>query len=154
MPTASHIFPRRNDVPARMSPPQGPRIQHCRFSTTSTLYKKASKQRSNDEAPAKSPGSKTTKADDDPFDHSHLKASISAAISRLTNELSKLRTGGRFNPESLEGLRVQLQKGVKESTVRLGDLAQVVPRGGRTVVVLVGEKDVCPTVLCSTSTID
>lgn len=37
---------------------------------------------------------------------------------------------------------MKLGKDSKES-FRLGDLAQVLPKGGRSVVVLVGEKDVC-----------
>jgi len=57
-----------------------------------------------------------------------------------------LRTGGRFNPELLEGIRVHLVKEGKESE-RLGDLAQILPRGGRKVDVLVGEADVCPSLI-------
>jgi hypothetical protein len=58
----------------------------------------------------------------------------------LKDDLSKLRAGGRFNPELLENLRVQPDKN-SQSKVRLSDVAQVVPKG-RTVQVLVGEKDV------------
>jgi ribosome recycling factor len=54
--------------------------------------------------------------------------------------LSKLRAGGRFNPELLENLRVQPDKNNAER-VKLSDVAQVVPKG-RTVQVIVGEKDV------------
>lgn len=53
----------------------------------------------------------------------------------------KLRAGGRFNPETLENVRVFLAKEGK-ATERLGDLAQVLPKGGRSVMLLVGEKDV------------
>ncbi len=52
-----------------------------------------------------------------------------------------MRTGGRFNPELLENVRVHLVKDSKGSE-RLGDLAQVLPKGGRSVMVLVGEKEV------------
>lgn len=38
-------------------------------------------------------------------------------------------------------VRVNLAKDSK-ATVRLGELAQVLPKGGRNVMVLVGEKDV------------
>jgi len=62
-------------------------------------------------------------------------------LKRLENDLSKLRTGGRFNPEVLESLRVSLKKDSKK-TERLGDLAQVLPKGGRMLMILVGEKDV------------
>ena len=59
----------------------------------------------------------------------------------MKSELAKIKAGGR-NPESIENVRVKLnkEKGSKE-TVKLGDLASVVPRG-RNVGVLVGEKDV------------
>lgn len=41
----------------------------------------------------------------------------------------------------LENLRVHLVKDSKASE-RLGDLAQVLPKGGRSLMILVGEKDV------------
>ncbi|KAG9247020.1 putative ribosome-recycling factor, mitochondrial [Calycina marina] len=77
---------------------------------------------------------------DDPFDFSTLSAGIDKSLEKLSVNLSKLRTGGRFNIEILEDVRVQLDKDVK-GTERLGDLAQVLPKGGRSVMVLVGEKD-------------
>lgn len=78
---------------------------------------------------------------DDPYDFSALEADISSSIEKLKNDLSKLRAGGRFNTEVLENLRVQPNKNEKQ-TVKLSDLAQVIPKG-RTVQLLVGEKDVC-----------
>ncbi|MCJ1302324.1 Heat shock protein ssb1, partial [Hypocenomyce scalaris] len=77
--------------------------------------------------------------DVDPFDFSELESGIQKALERLKDELGKLRAGGRFNPEVVEALRVELRNGEAKETVRLRDLAQVLPRGGRTVVVLVGE---------------
>jgi ribosome recycling factor len=70
-----------------------------------------------------------------------LNNGIKLVLEKLKDDLSKLRTGGRFNPEILESLRVQLNKDVK-GTERLGDLAQVLPKGGRSLMLLVGEKDV------------
>jgi len=66
---------------------------------------------------------------------------IQKALASLTDEISKLRRGGHFNPEILENLRVRLSKDSKASE-RLGDLAQVIPKGGRSVMLLVGERDV------------
>lgn len=83
----------------------------------------------------------------DPFDYSSLETDINTTIERLKDDLSKLRAGGRFNPEVLENLRVQLEKSSNQ-TVRLSDVAQVIPKG-RTVQIMVGEKDVCPTLLAS-----
>ena len=80
--------------------------------------------------------------DVDPFDFSELESGIQKALERLKDELGKLRAGGRFNPEVVEALRVELRNGEAKETVRLRDLAQVLPRGGRTVVVLVGEGEV------------
>jgi ribosome recycling factor len=79
---------------------------------------------------------------EDPYDFSTLEDGISKALEKLKNDLSKLRTGGRFNPEVLENLRVHLVKDSKASE-RLGDLAQVLPKGGRSLMILVGEKEVC-----------
>lgn len=72
-----------------------------------------------------------------------LEADIGKAIERLKNDLSKLRAGGRFNPEVLEALRVKVGK----ESVRLGDVAQVVPKG-RQVQVLVGEEEVSGLCYC------
>jgi len=77
---------------------------------------------------------------DDPYDFSTLNAGIEKSLEKLKNDLSKLRTGGRFNPEVLENLRVHLVKDSKASE-RLGDLAQVLPKSGRSLMILVGEKD-------------
>lgn len=72
---------------------------------------------------------------------SQLHSGIAAAASRLKDELSKLRAGGRFNTALIEGLKVQLGKETPDM-IRLRDLAQVVPKGGRLVAVLVAEEEV------------
>jgi len=109
------------------------------FTTTPTLLKKGGKA-ARDESKSQAASSNAAPADD-PADFSALEADIAAAVARLKDDLSKLRAGGRFNPELLENLRVQPDKS-STSKVRLSDVAQVVPKG-RTVQVLVGEKDVC-----------
>lgn len=82
------------------------------------------------------------------FDASATAALRESAIERLKDDLSKLRAGGRFNPEVLENLRVAPDKTAATKKVKLSDLAQVVPKG-RTVQVMVGEKDVSSfTMLC------
>ena len=109
------------------------------FTTTPTLLKKGGKA-ARDESKSQAAASKDAAPADDPADFSALEADIAAAVARLKDDLSKLRAGGRFNPELLENLRVQPDKS-SASKVRLSDVAQVVPKG-RTVQVLVGEKDV------------
>ncbi|KAF7954035.1 uncharacterized protein EAE97_001433 [Botrytis byssoidea] len=113
------------------------------FQSTPTLLKKKDKGSKNSSPESESSSSTSSSAaaeDNDPFDFSTLQAGIDKSLEKLKTDLGKLRTGGRFNPEVLEGLRVKLGKDAKES-FRLGDLAQVLPKGGRSVVVLVGEKD-------------
>ncbi|KAL4902481.1 hypothetical protein BDW74DRAFT_157857 [Aspergillus multicolor] len=83
--------------------------------------------------------SKSNAGPEDPLDLTQLELGVATAVSRLKDELSKLRMGGRLSPETIEGLRVQLGKGSKE-TAKLGELAQVVPKGGRMVAVLVSEE--------------
>ncbi|KAH8592103.1 ribosome recycling factor-domain-containing protein [Bisporella sp. PMI_857] len=113
----------------------------CRpFSASPFHLKKQGKEKSQQKASKASEPPEAETGADDPFDFSTLEAGIEKVLEKLKNDLSKLRTGGRFNPELLENVRVQLVKDVK-GTERLGDLAQVLPKGGRTVMVLVGERD-------------
>ncbi|CZT46932.1 related to RRF1 Mitochondrial ribosome recycling factor [Rhynchosporium secalis] len=104
------------------------------FSNTPFLLKK--KGRADREEAASSQSEEV----EDPFDFSSLETGIEKVLDKLKNDLSKLRTGGRFNPEVLESLRVHLVKDSKNSE-KLGDLAQVLPKGGRSLMILVGEKD-------------
>jgi ribosome recycling factor len=108
------------------------------FSQSSITCKKGGKA-ARDEKHSSAP--ENSSAVEDPYDFSTLEAGIQKTLTKLQDDLSKLRTGGRFNPELLESVRVQLTKDSKQS-VRLGDLAQVVPKRGKSVVVLVGEADV------------
>ncbi|KAB8073233.1 ribosome recycling factor [Aspergillus leporis] len=115
-------------------------IGRQRFSTSPMLYKKKDKAKNNSSTnpDARSPTVGVVSAD--PYDLSQLQDGIAATVSRLKDELSKLRVGGRLNTEALESLRVQPSKASKE-TVKLGELAQVVPKGGRMVTILASEED-------------
>ncbi|RAL07477.1 ribosome-recycling factor [Aspergillus homomorphus CBS 101889] len=109
------------------------------FSNSPSLYKKREKSNpststNNEESVPK------TAPSDDPYDLSQLHNGIAAALSNLKDDLSKLRGGGRFDTNSIESLRVKLSRASKE-TLRLGDLAQVIPKGGRMVTVLAAEED-------------
>lgn len=115
--------------------PTQPRAFRRPFSQTPLLLKKISRAAREQKEAASS------QETEDPFDFSTLENGIEKALEKLKNDLSKLRTGGRFNPEVLENLRVHLVKDSKSSE-KLGDLAQVLPKGGRSLMILVGEKDV------------
>lgn len=111
------------------------------FTNSAILNKKKDKGKKGPETDITSKSSNSDSVSNDPLDLSELHNGIADAISRLKDDLSKLRAGGRFNPDAIENLRVHLSKGNKE-TVKLGELAQVIPKGGRMVSVLVGEEDV------------
>ncbi|KAF2136218.1 uncharacterized protein K452DRAFT_302950 [Aplosporella prunicola CBS 121167] len=113
------------------------------FSTSRALAKKSGKAnlshaRSDSSPPVAEAGSATPT--DEAYDLSTLEAAILRAIEALTHELAELRAGGRFNPEHLEKLRVTLKGASGKDTVRLGELAQVIPKG-RVLGVVVGDED-------------
>lgn len=112
-----------------------------RFSNTPLLSKKKDRSNPNSTADIEAKSLKTAATSDDPSDLSQLQEGIVAAVSRLKDELSKLRMGGRLGTDAIEGLRVHISKGSKE-TVKLGDLAQVIPKSGRLVAILVSEEEV------------
>lgn len=109
------------------------------FANSPALYKKKDKAKKASGS-ASEPEESSSAPSEDPFDLSQLHNGISTAIARLKDDLSKLRAGGRFNTAVLESLRVQLSKDSKDSA-KLGDLAQVVPKGGRMVTLLAAEED-------------
>jgi ribosome recycling factor len=117
-----------------------PHTPYRSFTTSPALQKKGAKA-ARDEAKtsSSSSSSKNDPSTEDPNDFTALEAEITASITRLKDDLSKLRAGGRFNPELLENLRVQPDKASPQK-VRLSDVAQVVPKG-RTIQILVGEKE-------------
>jgi ribosome recycling factor len=116
------------------------------FSVSSLLQKKAGKAnkahaQTDSSPPVTNPGQPTPT--DEAYDVSGLESQILKAIEKLTHDLSQLRGGGKLNPELVESLKVQLgTAGHGKETVRLGDIAQVIPRG-RMFNVVCGEETVC-----------
>ncbi|KAI6717015.1 ribosome recycling factor domain-containing protein [Diplocarpon mali] len=128
---------RRSCAPAaQLSKPTIPLSFHREFSQTPSLLKKKGRPDREENEAASSQEVEV----EDPYDFSTLNSGIERVLEKLKVDLSKLRTGGRFNPEVLENLRVHLVKDSKTSE-KLGVLAQVLPKGGRSLMILVGEKD-------------
>lgn len=76
---------------------------------------------------------------EDPFDLADLEHAFAKGTEHYLNELTKARSGGRFNPDVLGALRVRPDKKSPE-TFPLHELAAIVPkRGSRKVSVLVHE---------------
>ncbi|KAK2812122.1 hypothetical protein FQN49_008398 [Arthroderma sp. PD_2] len=134
--------------------------------TTTLLKKKASKDSGSSKSNGE--GAATAGAEEDPFDFTQLHDSIKDAVTKLKDDLAKLRGGGRVTPEIIENLRVSLhkvggsnagkgKKGASSSnkeTVRLGEVASVIPKGGRAVSVLVGEEHDVKPVMSAITTSD
>ena len=115
------------------------------FSKYPPLWKKAGKAnkshaKTDSSPPVNQAGAPT--ATDEIYDMAELESSILKAIEKLTHDLAQLRSGGRLNPDIVESLKVQLgTAGQGKETVRLGDIAQVVPRG-RVLNVICGDDTV------------
>ncbi|KAH6633037.1 ribosome recycling factor domain-containing protein [Boeremia exigua] len=109
----------------------GPKLRN--FSKYPPLLKKAGKAnkshaKTDSSPPVNQAGGPT--ATDEIYDMSELESSILKAIEKLTHDLAQLRSGGRLNPDIVESLKVQLGTTAQgKEAVRLGDIAQVVPRG-------------------------
>ncbi|KAF2830647.1 ribosome recycling factor [Ophiobolus disseminans] len=113
------------------------------FSVSSQFGKKAGKAnkahaRSDSSPPVSNPEGSTPT--DEAYDVSGLESQILKAMEKLTHDLSQLRGGGKLNPEIVESLKVQLgTAGQGKESIKLGDIAQVVPRG-RMLNVICGEE--------------
>jgi ribosome recycling factor len=129
--------PRRPRAPIPSTTAILPTLSLRTLTTTPALYKKGKNTAPRD---SQKTGTKEAPAEWDPEDFSALRAGIVKANDKLSADLAKLRSGGRFNPEILENVRVHLDKDSKK-THRVGELAQVIPKGGRSVMLLIGEKD-------------
>lgn len=75
----------------------------------------------------------------DPLDLSWLEAAVDRALDSLKKQITAVRKGGR-DAAAIEALQVSLTKSGGK-TFKVGDVAQVVPRG-RVLAVIVGEKEV------------
>lgn len=109
----------------------GPKLRN--FSKFPPLLKKAGKAnkshaKTDSSPPVNQAGGPTPT--DEIYDMSELESSVLKAIEKLTHDLAQLRSGGRLNPDLVESLKIQLGTASHgKETVRLGDIAQVVPRG-------------------------
>ena len=138
-----------------LAPPPPPPSRSF-VSSTRALKKSSANPKSSKKAPKTGPpdverhvpdnqATRSRDAEIDPYDHSELQAGIDRALARLHDALSRTRDAGRVSPEMLESLPVELP--VKDTpggsthkeTARLGDVASVVPKGGRSLQIYAAE---------------
>ena len=122
------------------------------FTTTSSQYKKTTaSKKSTRQSPDPSPPSKPTHIPNnkatlnrdsqlDPHDHSALQTDIDKALTRLKDALTKTRDAGRVSSSMLEDLSVDLPSTPKE-TLKLRDIASIVPKGSRSMQVFLSDSD-------------
>ncbi|KAK0985174.1 hypothetical protein LTR91_000526 [Friedmanniomyces endolithicus] len=122
--------------PSTTTPPH-----HRLFTTTPRLLKKASKAARDANPPESTTPKGTTPppTPDDPSDFTTLETEIASALSRLQTDLTTLRAGPRSLPPLLSNLRIAPLKTSPTTTVKLTDLAQVIPKQNRTIHILVNE---------------
>ncbi|KAG5972804.1 hypothetical protein E4U56_005680 [Claviceps arundinis] len=125
--TSSPTFKKRKVAPASNSPPR---------SSNNT---------------SSSPGSTAEKIEpnsEDPLDFSSLHAVFAATDAHFKAQLQTVLHGGRFNPDNLGALPVSIKPSEEANgghktttTFPLRELAQVVPRSGRTISLLVNDRE-------------
>ncbi len=76
---------------------------------------------------------------EDPFDLADVEHSFGRVSEKHEAQLKLMRTGGRFNPDTIGALPVRPDKNA-QVTYPLRELAQVVVKGGRTVSIMVSEE--------------
>ncbi|QYS97192.1 RRF domain-containing protein [Trichoderma simmonsii] len=95
-----------------------------------------------------SPSSSSSKADhgqpnpEDPLDFSSLTAAYVSIDAHFKTQLQAVLHGGRFNPDALGALSVAIKDDDgSKVTFPLRELAQIVPRSGRIISLLVNERE-------------
>lgn len=141
--------------PSRPRPFSSCAIYHKKSSASSKSSKKSPKVGSS-VVSEHVPDNKATRnrdAEIDPYDYSLLEAGIADAVAHLKDALTKTKDAGRVTPEMLESLQVSLNvkhpdqakpKGKSEPAhherTRIGDVASVVPKGGRMMQIFAAEE--------------
>ena len=118
---------------------------HRQFTASIAFQGKGKKQKASGETSSREDGSSprdSTGSTANPHDFAALEDDIAGNLRSLQSRLAQLRTSTRLDPKRVEDVRIVLDKAGSQS-VKLGDVAQVIPKGGRNMVVLVGDKDVC-----------
>ncbi|KAM3514021.1 hypothetical protein MY11210_002338 [Beauveria gryllotalpidicola] len=133
---------------ARLAQPFSTSPAHLKKRKPDTPSKSSSPARSSSSGNSKSsPSSSNSSGSDefDPLDLDPVSAAFAESDAHFQTQVQTVLHGGRFNPSHLGALPVTVKDanagaGSTTETFPLRELAQVVPRGGRTVALLVNEK--------------
>ncbi|KAL2132850.1 hypothetical protein VTI74DRAFT_3224 [Chaetomium olivicolor] len=111
-----------NNAEAATPAPSASPKPKARQKTITTASSSSSDPSTDGERPQPNP--------EEPFDLSDLTFAFDRLEKRFTDDLKKLRTGGRFNADTIGAIAVQLDK-KSAQTFPLRELATVAPLGGR-----------------------
>ncbi|KAI5467350.1 ribosome recycling factor domain-containing protein [Mariannaea sp. PMI_226] len=111
--------------------------------TNSPKHKDASSSSPSNEAPSHSSAKGPQPNPEDPLNFDSVVAAYAPIDTHFKAQLAGMAHGGRFNPTNLGALPVSVKEQGSETaaTFPLRELAQVVPRSGRTISLLVHEKE-------------
>ncbi|KAI8951880.1 ribosome recycling factor [Xylaria longipes] len=120
----SHRNKKQDRKPAHQKPTEKP------VKSTSTSTSTSTDSNDGPKHPQPSP--------DEPLNFADVESRLQQHAEHFRALLKKMQTGGRFDPDMVGALRVTVDKKAEE-VYPLRELAQVVPRGGRAVSLLVHE---------------
>ncbi|KAI1081899.1 ribosome recycling factor [Whalleya microplaca] len=140
--TCCSILQHTSPSPSGLRLPNGVRMFHATIPAQKKKDKSNKKEKADaaDTAVAEDDGRKHPAPNpEEPFDIAEVDSRLRAHAEYFQQSLKKLESGGRFNPDVIGGLRVQPDRKAAE-TYPLREVAQVIPRGGRTISVLAHEE--------------
>ncbi|KAI0006292.1 ribosome recycling factor [Xylariaceae sp. FL0662B] len=127
----------RHTSPTSLRIPNGVRTFHATLGAQKRV--KSNKARTEEAADAGAGDNASKHPSEELFDFTDVESRLRKHAEHFQEGLKKLRNGGRFNPDVIGGLRVQPDRKSME-TYPLREVAQVIPRGGRTISLLAHEE--------------
>ncbi|KAI0882166.1 uncharacterized protein GGS22DRAFT_191337 [Annulohypoxylon maeteangense] len=154
--TSQNFHPSQQCLSQFSGPSSSPAFLNPRaFHTTAQRYKSFvrnnSKDNSKSNSKGNSPSAEPSGAADtssrhppanpeEPLDFADVESRVKSQKEHFEGVLKKLRSGGRFNPDIVGTLRIQPDR-KDDTTYPLKEVAQVIPRGGRTISILAHEEE-------------
>ncbi|KAG5935254.1 hypothetical protein E4U60_003276 [Claviceps pazoutovae] len=147
--TASVEAPISISIPRQQQQQQRQFLAPRAFHTSPPTFKKRKVAGSNNTSSSpESAAEKSAPNPEDPLDFSSLLAVFAATDAHFKAQLQTVLHGGRFNPDNLGALPVTVKPSEEANgahttttTFPLRELAQVVPRSGRTISLLVNDRE-------------
>ncbi|KAK7983880.1 ribosome recycling factor [Apiospora arundinis] len=99
----------------------------------------SSKNSSNNASSGASASQHPTPTPEEVLDFADVNSRLTKLASHANESLKKIKMGGRFNPDLIGSVKVQPDRKESSESYPLRELASVIPKGGRTISILVHE---------------